>query len=193
MATPLPDPRTTTSSGVTVKSGPAKPGPKRRAPTLDELRKSRTVWATMPSGHEFLLRPPTMELHLLSSGLPATVQRMVGTDTNKMAEALSGDDPEAKQAASDYFLHIVRLVVVEPDLTSIETVEDLDALLIPADFSFLNEIAMRERVHDALGRRLWGLEPLTRWESFRKQHGCAEDCEACAALQRGNGVADVLD
>ena len=133
-----------------------------------------------------------MELHLLSAHLPETVRRMVGGDAAAMADAIAEENTEARQAASDYFLHIIRLVVVEPDFGSVETIEELDSILMPADFQFLIEISQRERDTDALGRQLWGAEPLARWEPFRQFHRCAPDCAACDALQRGVPVADFL-
>lgn len=69
--------------------------------------------------------------------------------------------------------HIIVATVVEPALTQAEASE------IPVeDRDMLYAIAMRERDTDALGVRL-GVEPLSRWATFRGKHGCPPDCPAC--------------
>lgn len=163
---------------------------KRRAPSLDQLRAARTVWCTMPSGHEFLVRPPNMELHALSGGLPSKLRRLSGVNAAELNRTLAseGEGDEALAETRDYLVSVVRLMVVEPDLSALSW-EEIDAVLLPEDFHFLLELGQRERSYDALGRRLWGLEPLDRWATFRTLHGCAEDCPACLELQRRVSLA----
>jgi hypothetical protein len=167
--------------------------PKRRAPTLDELRASRTVWCQMPSGHEFHLRPPNMELQMLAGGMPQSVRRLVTAGATELNELLTGEEnSEANAGARDYFMHLVRLMVIEPDLSGLQDVTELDDVLSPTDFHFLLEIGQRERDTDAIGRQLWGQAPLSRWATFREFHSCGPDCPSCVAMQRSYSVAPVL-
>jgi len=76
-------------------------------------------------------------------------------------------------------------MVVEPKLTQ----DDVD-LLPGEDRELLIEIAQRERDTDAVGRRL-GVEPLSRWETFRHRHHCAEDCDGCQAVLSDFSTVDV--
>ena len=165
--------------------------PKHRAPTLDQLRAGRTVWCTMPGGHEFLVRPPNMELHALSGGLPSKLRRLSTVSSQELNRTLAseGEGDEALAETRDYLVSVVRLMVLDPDLSGLSSWEEIDAVLLPEDFHFLLELGQRERSYDAVGRRLWGLEPLGRWETFREVHSCAEDCEACGELQRRFSVA----
>jgi hypothetical protein len=163
-------------------AGSTPPG-NRRAPTLEELRARRDagMWARMPSGAEFLLRPPNMEMHALSGDFPSRLRRLSAMTAVQMNQVMGDDNASADTLGTmrTYMMEIVRRTVIEPDLSS---VEDLDTVLIPADFHFLLSIANREQVYDADGRRLWGHEPLSRWDTFRSEHGCAEDCPACARV-----------
>jgi hypothetical protein len=74
--------------------------------------------------------------------------------------------------------HLAAMCLVDPAMSA----DDLLSGDIPAeDIDLLASIAMRERDTDALGVKL-GVTPLSRFESFREEHGCPEDCESCAAL-----------
>jgi hypothetical protein len=71
--------------------------------------------------------------------------------------------------------HLAAMCLVEPAM-------DADELLtagVPAeDIDMLGQIAMRERDTDAVGKRL-GVEPLSRWDTWRQEHGCGDDCPSC--------------
>jgi hypothetical protein len=85
-----------------------------------------------------------------------------------------------------YDLHkwLVVQTVIEPALA----LEDLPGLP-QEDLEMLTQLATRERVTDAAGRQL-GTEPLSRWETFRSFHGCAEGCEACKKVVDHFSTAD---
>lgn len=159
--------------------------------TLDDLRATREVVALLPSGYRVRIRPPNMELHALSGGLPSRLRRLATVGAPELNRMLSNREEadEALLETRDYLVAVVREMVIDPDLSSLRTFEELDAILLPADFHFLLEIGQRERDYDAEGKRLWGIEPLGRWETFRDVHGCAEDCPACLELQRRYSMA----
>ncbi len=78
-------------------------------------------------------------------------------------------------------------VLVEPKLT----VEELSDERFPLeDLDWLYGVAMRRVDEDALGRRL-GVAPLDAFATFRRLHGCTEDCEGCRALLDAFSTADL--
>jgi len=105
--------------------------------------------------------------------------------------SISQPDPETGETSGfqaddlkqmfELFDLLVLEMVVEPSLS----LEDLDpAEGIPReDYDMLVSIAQRERNTDAAGVTI-GVEPLSRWETFRRHHECAEDCDACEAMRR---------
>jgi hypothetical protein len=78
---------------------------------------------------------------------------------------------------ADLRREIAAMALVEPAMTA----QDLDTAEIPPeDIDMLTQIAMRERDTDARGVKL-GVVPLSRFDAFREEHGCPEDCPACKA------------
>jgi hypothetical protein len=168
----------------------------KKAVTVEELRARRTLYATMPSGAVVRIRPPNMELHALSGGLPSRLRHLTGESGAELNRRLSQEaqnekEDEAALATRDYLVEIVRNTIVEPDLSSLKTFEELDAVMLPIDFHWLLQIGQRETDYDGEGKRLWGTEPLDRWKYFRELHRCDEDCEACGAIRRQFPMAAV--
>jgi hypothetical protein len=158
---------------------------KLRPVTVEQLKKTREVVATGPSGNVFRIRPMNLERHALSGQLPPSLRKLAASGAeglNEFFAATEGEDQEEKNGRTksqvkevqDYLDNIVRQVIVEPDLNDV----DLD-VLHPIDYRWAAAIAMGEEDKDGQGRLLWGLEPLSRWEMFRRHHECAEDCEKC--------------
>jgi hypothetical protein len=81
------------------------------------------------------------------------------------------------QAAVKLHEWVITQTVVEPELTA-----DMLPLLPAEDLEMIAAIAKRERDTDALGVRL-GVDPLSRWRTFREIHECPEGCEACEAAR----------
>jgi hypothetical protein len=175
--------------------------------TLADIKKGRSIVATAPSGHAYRIRPLNMERYALAGGLPPQLRQMAMKGAEGI-NALLGADDEALEAhgseARDYMDGLVRQVIVEPDLSKFELVEnedgskakvyevDLDELP-PVDYRWAANIALGEEDRDGEGRRLWGREPLSVWDTFRDHHECPEDCESChrmvaslADAQRGS-------
>ena len=151
--------------------------------TLADFKQARTCRCQLPSGLVVLLRPVNVELHAMSGGLPTTLRRMTALSTKQIhrqfATAGEDGDEDAMVAARQYMDNIVRNMVIEP---AIPDGTDMDELFLPADYHFLFRVAQRELDEDATGRRLWGVEPISRWALFRDEHGCEEDCEACGRV-----------
>ena len=156
--------------------------------SIDDFRQRRTVAALLPSGLRVRLRPVNMEMYALSGGLPLGLRRLAGMETEEFNRVLVDEEAsiDALKDVQDYMTHVVRLMVAEPDLSG---EVDLDALLLPADFHWLLQVAQREVDVDAEGRRLWVVEPLSRWGTFRSEHGCPENCQACVRVQAAFSAA----
>jgi hypothetical protein len=153
--------------------------------TLAQLQKSRTIVAAGPSGDTYRIRPLNMERYALAGELPPTLRNIAlkGADA-ALLEADGEALTERGKEVREYMDAIVRQVVVEPDLSDV----DLDVVK-PVDYSWLSRIALGEEDRDGEGRRLWGREPLSVWGTFRDEHKCADDCEACDRVIRS--VADI--
>ena len=116
--------------------------------------------------------------NLEAGGLPA----VIGAE---LAQADAGDDDAAERADRHVqeFLaltkHLVAAALVEPQLTPDELSD------VPEqDLEFLMRIVTARQAYDAEGVRI-GVEPVDAWATFRHEHGCAEDCQACGqALRR---------
>ena len=89
---------------------------------------------------------------MLGGGLPQSVRRLVTAQSQELNEMLTSDEEGANEGARDYFVYLVKMMVIEPDISHLNTVEELDDALLPANFHFLLEIGQRERDTDALGR-----------------------------------------
>jgi hypothetical protein len=83
------------------------------------------------------------------------------------------------QEVDEVTRRLAHACLVEPQMTWEEFTESglpLD------DVDYLSAIAFRKIGRDA-GGRLLGVEPLERWEPFRREHSCPEDCPRCEAAR----------
>lgn len=183
----------------TARRGPSSSAASTRSPgTKSAWGKKAVHVVTCPSGMEVKIRIPNLGLMLEGDALPQTLrnaalQELVNPVSGRVAraaEAAGTADAQPQVTLDDvtelYHLHqwLVVNTVIEPELT----IEDLPGLP-QEDLEMLTQIATRERTVDAAGRPL-GTEPLSRWVTFRRHHECAEDCEACKAVQREFSTTD---
>jgi hypothetical protein len=179
----------------------AAPTTDRKKPSAEEvkerLRLKRTIECVTPSGVEVVIRPVNLERHALAGGLPAKLKAIAqgGVEAiDKAIEQATSGDPETLE----YLDGLVCEVFITPafkrpryareddgdtkkgDLISGDA---LDEYLLPADYRWALLVAYGEEDRDGEGRLLWGREPLSRWATFREEHGCAADCEACITAQ----------
>jgi len=158
--------------------------------TVAEWRSRREVEAVTPTGIRVRLRPPNIQRHALSGGLPSGLKRLATAD-DKVAvlnQVMASDDGDADAAAletRDYLDRVVVAMVVEPAI-SLEDIEEIP----PVDYQWLVEVAFRNNDYDGEGHYLWGTEPLNRWAFFREEHRCDEDCAACGRIR---AVVSALD
>jgi hypothetical protein len=167
---------------------------------LERQRKAKTVYRG-PSGATYRLRKVNLERHALSGGLPVKLrkaamegvkglERLLATEEDDAAQGITADavagDGAGRNETRDYLDDLVLATVVAPALKR----EDLgtgqlddDPLLPAVDYAWLVKVAMGEEQYDGDGRRLWGLEPLDRFATFRAFHGCDADCEGCDGLR----------
>lgn len=167
--------------------------------TKERMRKGRTVRCTSPAGHPVELRPPNMEQHALSGGLPSRLRELAMKGVTAIDEAMT-QAVEGDIEMLGYLDGIVARIFVDPqfeppvyELTKrpdnapddwqpeiIQTGGDkLDEYLAPIDYRWALLVAFGEEDRDGEGKRLFGREPLSRFATFRREHGCTEDCEHC--------------
>lgn len=189
---------TITASSLHAGSASTHPQPDTPSGTLDSWAARAVHRITLETGMQVTIRIPNIGVLLKQDMIPSHLRRVA---YDKIArDAGLGDSGETDEDApkvdvaetvnSLYGLAewLVTQTVVEPQLT----VEDLP-LLPQEDIDLLMNIALRERDTDARGVRL-GVEPLSRWDTFRREHECAEGCEACErtlaqlSSPRGSGV-----
>lgn len=141
---------------------------------------------TLYSGTVVKVRIPDLMLMLKNDTIPTklrdiALERAEGDVDLKAAEAVKPNNDERVKGVkegAELLFWLVSDMVLEPKITP-EEVESLPA----DDRMMLIEIANRERDTDALGASL-GVEPLSRWETFRHFHKCAADCEPCEEIRR---------
>jgi hypothetical protein len=169
----------------------------------DRMRQGRSVKCMTPAGFEVTIRPPNMEQHALSGGLPSRLREMAMKGVTAIDEAMT-QAIEGDVEMLGYLDGIVAKVFVEPkfelpvyEMTVppenppddwqaeiIQTSGDrLDEYLAPIDYRWALLVAFGEEDKDGEGRRLFGREPLSRFATFRAEHGCAEDCVACQRVR----------
>jgi hypothetical protein len=124
-------------------------------------------------------------VNLEHGGLPAAI----GAELSKAATATSRRPRRRTKYIADFgrlTKHLVAEALVEPELT----VDDLDE--VPEeDLEMLMRIVTGRQTFDAAGVRI-GVEPLDAWATFRDEHGCPPDCEACVKA-RGRLSSVLLD
>jgi hypothetical protein len=158
---------------------------------------SKDSWAakavhtiTCPSGARIKIRLPNLSLMIKNDLLPSELRAvaiskvMEEAGSQPAASVGTATGPEITADTVKKMVELNESIIVEMVVEPLITKEDLEANVIPPeDLDFLSEIAQRERHTDALGVSL-GVEPLSRWDTFRHEHGCAEDCAACEAVRR---------
>lgn len=159
--------------------------------TREELQEAlEGTVAPGPSGRIYRVRALNLERHALSGGLPQRLRLVAMRGADAVREQLKASDEDVAehgQPLKEYLDKIVCEVILEPALEP----ADIEAgLLHPSDWNWALNIALGEESRDGEGRRLWGREPLSAWDTFRHFHGCPEGCEGCAGMVRS--LAPVL-
>lgn len=147
---------------------------------VDAIRAARSVTAPGPSGVRYTIRPLNMERYALAGGLPASLRELALKGAEGLQEVLGGSHEMIEERGSeiaDYLDGLVRQVVTDPDISEL----DLDELP-PMDYRWLVAVAMGEMIYDGEGKRLWGREPLSAYQTFRSFHECAADCASCERM-----------
>lgn len=165
---------------------------KSSASSLAAWKKARAHECTCPSGTVVQIRFPSMTDLIKRDAIPDHLRETALSDmARELAADMSGEESLPKLSTEDVVaiqeLHewLVTETVVEPKLT----IDDLPELP-QEDLEMLTAIASRRRDIDARGIRL-GVEPLSRWESFRHFHECDADCEACQSCRNAFSAAGV--
>jgi hypothetical protein len=163
----------------------------RRPITVEEWRKLTTHMVELPSGVNVLIRYPNLPDCIKSGSIPEdlkqTALRVVVQETydQPMFPGMKEDgtlptiDSTQLSEVDEVSRRLAHACLVDPSLTWDEFVE---AALPPDDVDYLTAIAFRKVGRDAGGRFL-GVEPLDRWEPFRREHDCPEDCPRCEAAR----------
>lgn len=154
-----------------------------RQPGSSDAWKGRALHTlTCPSGQVVRVRIPNLALLIKNDVLPERLRQVAvqeainpGQPVGQTAEPGQPVtvDAEAVKQLYDLYEFLVLEMVVEPEITA----DDL-AELPQLDLDMLTQIAIRERDMDAAGVRL-GVEPISRWEVFRQEHNCSDECPAC--------------
>ena len=169
-------------------------------------RKRKGVLATAPSGAVYRLRSMDLTRHALAGGLPAHLIQLglAGKEGLKrvfeeMAEAEGAEDEVLERYAGvrEYMDKIVLASVMEPELKEADLGDpaklDSNSLVPGMDYQWIVAVGLREEDYDAQGRRLWGLEPLSKFQLFRHFHDCTEDCPGCLGLSVGLSAVEGLE
>lgn len=177
----------------------------------ERMKQGRTVKCLTPAGFEVTLRPPNMEQHALAGGLPSRLREMamkgVTAIDEAMTQAVEGDIEMlgyldgivARIFVDPHFDPPVYELTVRPDNAPddwraeiVQTGGDkLDEYLVPMDYRWALLVAFGEEDRDGEGKRLFGREPLSRFATFRREHGCSEDCEHCKRVLAAVSLAGV--
>jgi hypothetical protein len=174
---------TTLDTGTGISTSGSPPQPSAAPPsgngvvTADAWEQAGVHTVYMPSGVKVRVRLPDLEAMIREDALPdtlraAAVRELEGglqPDTAKP----EGETWDLVKEVLALYEHVAHSMLVEPTTTP-EQFKRLPA----EDRQMLREIAMRQRGTDARGVVL-GVEPLSRWETFRIAHQCPESCPAC--------------
>lgn len=143
---------------------------------------------TLESGMEVDVRLPDLAILIEGDALPERLRTVAAQIWSEGAAQLvsgggedgspPGLDLENVKALSGLRRALAAMCLVDPALSA----DELLSSGIPAeDIDLLAAIAMRERDTDARGVKL-GVMPLSRFDTFREEHGCPEDCPSCQAV-----------
>jgi hypothetical protein len=150
-----------------------------RIPNLAELIRTQLVPSRlMQTAIRELISPGVVPIKASGEAEP-------GTEAGEASVEWDVDEIGRMLELSEW---LVTEMLVEPKLT----VEDLrdPARRPPAqDIDMLISIARRDRDWDARGVKI-GVFPIDRAATFRRNHGCTADCEACAESGRELSTLD---
>jgi len=174
--------------------------------TTESLRSTLLAWqskavhtVTCPSGQKIKIVMPGLAALLERGELPSELVPVALLDftaeagvNGAIADALTDETKSQEEVMASLagftglqrFLACKAIVAVQsPDGEWLDvTIPVEDADLFPEDdLAMIAEIVQRLRAHDAVGVTV-GVEPLDRWATFREEHRCPEDCEACARV-----------
>jgi hypothetical protein len=180
-------------------SAPASTPPSSVSDRAAEWAKKAVHRITLESGMEVEIRLPDLAILIEGDALPERLRTVAAELWQTGAPALVGApdgegppslDMEMVKGLAALRRHLAAMCLVDPPLSA----EELQSSGVPAeDIDLLASIAMRERDTDARGVKL-GVMPLSRFDTFREEHGCPPDCPACEAVsgrfstRRGNVV-----
>lgn len=149
------------------------------------LYSGETVKITIPN-LAMMIRLGLIPLRLRSLAMRAARgEELLPPPQDEGSSEVSDEEYEGLQKMVELLDFLIMQMVVEPKLEQ----EDVD-LMPTEDRELLISIAQRERDSDAVGRTL-GVEPLSRWETFRREHRCAPDCPQCEASIQAHSSVDV--
>jgi hypothetical protein len=143
-----------------------------------------------PSGAGYLVRKVNLRRHAFAGGLPGELLEFAlsGGGRQTLRDMADGDTARLK-AYQDYLDRLVcATIIMEPPLTPADLhgsdeLED-DPLVPVVDQEWAQDLAFGRTEDDALGRRIWGPEPLSTFDYvedfFGKAHRCPEGCQDCA-------------
>lgn len=175
-----------------------RPSPGSKTSTADVETNGTAGWKrrslhliTLPSGMQVTIRLPDVGMLIRRDLVPDRLRNVAMKVAIEGTASLSQLDPETGKPEGfqdedlklmfDLFDLLVIEMVVEPSLSLLDL--DPESGIPREDYDMLVSLAQRERNTDAAGVTI-GVEPLSRWERFRRHHECAPDCDACEAVRR---------
>lgn len=176
---------------ATKPSAPAKP----RIASKEQLAALGVHTVTLHGGAQARIRIPDLSLlvavdavpeQLRMSALTRVMEEIHGAPPAEMVPETNGspvDLDESERTIKEFVhLHIwlVSQMFVEPEYTFDELMPGSPVRPSDENMVLLIQLATRGRDTDAAGVKL-GIEPLSRWETFRKHHKCRPACAACVA------------
>jgi hypothetical protein len=133
------------------------------------------------------VRLPDLAILIEGDALPERLRTVAADLWQTGAPTLMGEkdgdgkpmlDMDMVKSLAQLRRHLAAMCLVDPPLSA----DELQTSGIPAeDIDLLASIAMRERDTDARGVKL-GVMPLSRFDTFREEHRCPEDCPSCAQV-----------
>lgn len=135
---------------------------------------------TLPSGMVVDVRQLTLETHLTYGKTPDALRLVSIRDLRSKLNSEEISQADRSTSLAEYVAY-TRPLLVEMLVSPTITEDELSELPEP-DIEMLLSIANRAITEDAAGRAL-GVEPLNRWEIFRHEHECPDDCPGCAGVR----------
>lgn len=148
---------------------------------------------TCPSGQKLRIRIPGVETILQHGDLPNDLWQIALDEITRDDGAVGGiaervaakpRDEQLKEILgwAAFQRELVRAAVVAintgDDWADVTLTDDDLAEVPDADVELVAMLVLRVRSTDARGVTV-GVEPIDRWDLWRRLHGCKPDCEAC--------------